>query len=117
MIWHKKISYNSWKPKTSFIFFFPKIRPYTKIRPLFTTPIFLVAVLLQSILNEANQGLLTLPLEFQYYSDFLVIQYVDDTVIVLEASSRQLVAMKARLNSFGAYTGLKVNYSIHDDSS
>jgi len=40
-----------------------------------------------------------------------ITQYADDTLIVMEACSRQLITLKAILHSFGESTGLKVNYS------
>ena len=41
---------------------------------------------------------------------FPVIQYVDDTLILLKASQREVFSFKAWLNSFAHSTGLKVNY-------
>jgi len=72
----------------------------------------LVADLLQSILNKAkDSNLLNLPLPLRHSPDFPIIQYADDTLIVMEACSRQLITLKAILHSFGESTGLKVNYS------
>lgn len=71
----------------------------------------LVADLLQSVINKAkSQGLLKLPIPLGYTSDFPIIQYADDTLLVMEACSRQLVTLKALLHTFGESTGLKVNY-------
>lgn len=71
----------------------------------------LAADLLQSIINKAkSNGLLNLPLP-RAGSDFLVIQYADDTLLVMEACPRQLSVLKALLNAFADSTGLKVNYS------
>jgi hypothetical protein len=72
----------------------------------------LVADLLQSILNRAKTlNLLKLPLPLRCSNDFPIIQYADDTLIVMEACSRQLVTLKGLLHSFGESTGLRVNYS------
>jgi hypothetical protein len=72
----------------------------------------LVTGLLQSILNKAkDSNLLKLPLPLRHSPDFPIIQYVDDTLIVMEACSRQLITLKAILHSFVESTGLKVNYS------
>lgn len=72
----------------------------------------LVANLLQSILNRAKTlNLLKLPLPLRCSNDFPIIQYADDTLIVMEACSRQLVTLKGLLHSFGESTGLRVNYS------
>lgn len=40
-----------------------------------------------------------------------MIQYADDTLLIMEACSRQLWTLKALLHTFGESTGLKVNYS------
>jgi hypothetical protein len=40
-----------------------------------------------------------------------MIQYVDDTLVVLKADARELICLKALLQTFSASTGLKVNYS------
>jgi hypothetical protein len=43
-----------------------------------------VADFLQSILNEAlQQGLISSPVQVNYSNDFPIIQYVDDTLIIL----------------------------------
>lgn len=72
----------------------------------------LVVDLLQSIINQAKDlNLLKLPLPLRHSSDFPIIQYADDTLIVMEACSRQLITLKALLHSFGESTGLKVTYN------
>lgn len=46
----------------------------------------LSADLLQSIINKAKtQGFLRLPVNLNYTSDFPIIQYADDTLLVMEA--------------------------------
>jgi hypothetical protein len=71
----------------------------------------LAADLLQSILNKAKDlGILRLPIPMLYCRDFPIIQYADDTLIVLEGDAQQLFFLKAILNSFTESTGLKVNY-------
>jgi retron-type reverse transcriptase len=46
----------------------------------------LAADLLQSVINDAkNQGLLKLPISASAGSDFPIVQYADDTLLVLEA--------------------------------
>ncbi|XP_071685170.1 uncharacterized protein [Lolium perenne] len=42
--------------------------------------------------------------------DFPVIQYADDTLLVMKANAQQLLCLKAILHSYGISTGLKVNY-------
>ena len=72
----------------------------------------LVADLLQSILNKAkDSNLLNLPLSLRHSPEISIIQYADDTLIVMEACSRQLITLEAILHSFGESIGLKVNYS------
>jgi retron-type reverse transcriptase len=49
----------------------------------------LAADLLQSIVNKAkDQGLLNLPIPLQYTSDFPILQYADDTLIIIEGCGR-----------------------------
>jgi hypothetical protein len=72
----------------------------------------LAADLLQSIINKAKDcGILKLPILLSCGSDFLIIQYADDTILILEACPRQLFFLKAMLNSFADSTGLHVNYN------
>jgi hypothetical protein len=56
-------------------------------------------------------GLHKLPINVGYIKDFPIIQYVDDTLLIIEACSKQLYTLKAKLNTFADSTGLKVNYS------
>jgi hypothetical protein len=71
----------------------------------------LAADLLQSIVNKAtNCGILKLPLPNACGTDFLVIQYADDTILILEACPKQLFFLKVMLNSFAESIGLHVNY-------
>lgn len=56
-------------------------------------------------------GLLNLPIPTSYTSDFPIVQYADDTLLVMEADTKQLFFLKALLNSFSLSTGLKVNYN------
>jgi hypothetical protein len=72
----------------------------------------LAADLLQSILNRAKeQGLINLPIPLQYTRDFPILQYASDTLIIMEGCGRQLVFLKALLNSFATSTSLIVNFS------
>jgi hypothetical protein len=55
----------------------------------------LAADLLQTILNNAmTLGLLSPPLNIQACPDFPVIQYADDTLIVMKADTKQLICLK-----------------------
>jgi hypothetical protein len=72
----------------------------------------LAADLLQSIINKARLwNLLKLPLPDIGDQDFPIVQYADDTLLILEACPKQLFFLKAILNSFASATGLKVNYN------
>jgi retron-type reverse transcriptase len=71
----------------------------------------LAADLLQSILNKAmRMNLITPPLQVNSCPDFLIVQYADDTLVLMQANARQLICLKALLNTFASATGLKVNY-------
>jgi hypothetical protein len=72
----------------------------------------LSADLLQSIVNKAyNMNLLNHPLSKDFGQDYPIIQYADDTLIILPAEALQLFALKGLLRSFIDSTGLQVNYS------
>lgn len=71
----------------------------------------LAADLLQSILNKAMRlGIISPPLQINSCPDFPVIQYTDDTLVLLQGNAKQLICLKALLNTFALATGLKVNY-------
>lgn len=70
----------------------------------------LAAELLQVLINRAaSMNQLTVPIP-QPMSDFPIVQYADDTLLLLQADARQLFFLKALLHSFAASTGLHVNY-------
>jgi hypothetical protein len=72
----------------------------------------LAADLLQTLMNKAkDMNLIQLPISLSYTSDFPILQYADDTLIVMEGCPRQLFFLKSLLQSFATSTGLKVNYS------
>ena len=72
----------------------------------------LAADLLQSALNAArNNGLLSLPIPLNHSQDFPILQYADDTLIIMEAKLDQLTTLKNILRLFSLSTGLKVNFS------
>jgi hypothetical protein len=71
----------------------------------------LAAELLQILVNRAAlQGLLCPPIP-QTNADFPIVQYADDTLLVMQVDTRQLFFLKALLRSFTNSTRLKVNYS------
>jgi retron-type reverse transcriptase len=66
---------------------------------------------LQSIINHAmSLGHLIRPIPLTSSLDFPVVQYADDTIIILQADESQLLYLKDLLLRFGEATGLKVNY-------
>jgi hypothetical protein len=77
------------------------------------SPILFVAGadLLQSMVNSlADDGILSPPLPIPN-SKFPIVQYADDTLLILQACPRQLLALKNLLETFALATGLRVNYS------
>jgi hypothetical protein len=65
--------------------------------------------LLQSLVNIAFQnGTLSLPIPVG--QDFPIIQYADDTIVVLPADVEQLKVFKGILEQYAAFTGLRVNF-------
>jgi len=70
----------------------------------------LAAEVLQYIINGLkDKGILKLHIP-QPTSDFLIVQYADDMLLILQADAKQLFCLKALLHSFALSTGLKVNY-------
>jgi hypothetical protein len=66
--------------------------------------------LLQSVLNDlVQQGLLSLPISTND-PDFPIVQYADDTLLVLPADKDQLLLIKDTLRKFSLSTGLKINF-------
>lgn len=62
-------------------------------------------------MNKAKDlGPLRLPLANRCGQDFPIIQYVDDTILIMEACPRQLLFLKAMLNSFTTSIDIHVNY-------
>jgi hypothetical protein len=56
-----------------------------------------------------HRGVLNLPLLERCGTDFPIVQYVDDTLLILEAWHKQLLALKALLDTFAKSTGLRVD--------
>lgn len=68
--------------------------------------------LLQTILNDALQnGMLEQPLIAASCPEFPVLQYANDTLIVIKACSSQLIHLKELVELFANCSGLRVNYS------
>jgi hypothetical protein len=62
--------------------------------------------------NKAHsQGFLQLPIPSYDNAGFPIIQYADDTIILLKASQKELLCLKALLETFAQSTGLRVNFA------
>lgn len=71
----------------------------------------LAADFLQTIINDAMQkDLLQPPLHFASCPDFPILQYADDTLIIMPACPQQLEQMQHLVHLFSQASGLKVNY-------
>lgn len=69
-------------------------------------------LLLQSSVNKGkNEVRLKLPLAEKAGEDFPIVQYADDTLLIMEACPNQLLVLKEILKSFASSTSLKVNYN------
>jgi hypothetical protein len=62
------------------------------------------------LVNKAADLQLLKPPISQPSEDFPIVQYADDTLLLLQADARQLVFLKALLHSFAESMGLQVNY-------
>jgi hypothetical protein len=68
--------------------------------------------LLQCVINMTHSmGLLQVPIPSYEHVGFPIIQYDDDTIILMKASQMQLLCLKSILENFAQSTGLRVNYS------
>ena len=66
--------------------------------------------LLQVVVNDLfHHGGIDLPI-FTNDEDYPIIQYADDTLLIMPADLNQVIAMKELLHKFSLSTGLKVNY-------
>jgi hypothetical protein len=77
------------------------------------SPLLFVATadLLQSVINRACQmNLLQHPIP-SVNGDFPIIQYADDTLLIMQACPKQLLFLKSLLETFAQSTGLRVNFA------
>jgi hypothetical protein len=71
----------------------------------------LVADLLQIVVNRAlNNGTINHPLSDDFGGDFPILQYADDTLLILLGDDRTLLNLKGLLRPFSDSTSLKVNF-------
>jgi hypothetical protein len=76
------------------------------------SPLFLSWLLTFYSASSTNQqGLLQLPIPSRDEVGFPIIQYADDTILVMRASQRELLCLKALLETFAQSTRLRVNYA------
>lgn len=72
----------------------------------------LAADFLQSIVNKAwHMGILKHPISEDFGGDFSIVQYADDTLLILPATASILFNLKGLLRSFSDSSGLHVNFS------
>jgi hypothetical protein len=70
------------------------------------------AEILQYAINNAWQrGIISLPVDNDFGQKFPIIQYADDTLLIMPACTNQLENLKNILNQFSDATGMKVNYN------
>lgn len=71
----------------------------------------LAADLLQSVINDAaTNNLISHPLGHEFGGDYPIIQYADDTLIIMPAVISRLSNLKDLLYTYSISAGLKVNY-------
>jgi hypothetical protein len=69
------------------------------------------AEILQYVINDAWQrGEIALPIDNDFGQKFPIIQYADDTLLIMPACANQLAKLKDILILFSDATGLKVNF-------
>jgi hypothetical protein len=57
-----------------------------------------------------HRGILSMPLPEKCGNNFPIVQYVDDTLLIMKACPRQFLTLKALLNTFTKSIDTKVNY-------
>jgi hypothetical protein len=68
------------------------------------------AALLQTVVNKAwHSGVLKHPISDSFQDDYPIVQYADDTLLILPGDARNLFNLKGLLRSFSDSTGLHVN--------
>jgi hypothetical protein len=67
--------------------------------------------LLLVIINHAfMEGVLQLPIDQPVSEDYPVVQYTDDTIIILPADRKKLLNIRSILDAYAQCTGLKINF-------
>ena len=71
----------------------------------------LAANLIQAAVNDAfARRLIELPIPCNRDGDYPVVQYADDTILVMPACPDQAAHMKTILEDYAASVGLKINF-------
>jgi hypothetical protein len=66
----------------------------------------------QAVINdEWIRGELNLPSDNDFGQKYPIVQYMDDTLMIMPINAQQLMYLKEILAMFSASTGLKVNYN------
>jgi len=79
--------------------------------PLYPLIFVLAADLLQSAINKAfRENILHAPLSSDFGQDFPIVQYADDTLIIMPACIDQVHVMKEILQKYATSTGLTINF-------
>ena len=79
--------------------------------PLFPLIFVLAAALLQSAINDAfRRGLIHFPSPSNGNMDYPIVQYADDTLLLMPACPRQAVIIKNILSDYAQSIGLKINF-------
>jgi hypothetical protein len=69
------------------------------------------AELLQIIVNQAwHEGHISLPIDESFGQPYPILQYADDTLLIMPADANQLNYLKDILQKFTLSTGLKINF-------
>jgi hypothetical protein len=89
-----------------------KCRREVRQRDPLSSLLFVIAAdLLQTISNAAwLAGILKHPISDEFGGDFPIIQYADDTLLILPADTTTMFNLKGLLRSFSNSSGLHVNY-------
>jgi hypothetical protein len=69
------------------------------------------AELLQIIINHTwEKNLISLPINESFGQKYPILQYADDTLLIMPADPIQIIRLKLLLDNFTKATGLKINY-------
>jgi hypothetical protein len=77
------------------------------------SPLLFVAAaeLLQIIINHAwENNIISLPINESFGQKYPILQYADDTLLIMPADPIQIIRLKLLLDDFTKATGLKINY-------